>query len=199
MKDSGTTPMKIAITGGIGSGKSFVCRLLNQRGIEIYDCDAAAKRLMRDSIGLRRQLTALIGVEAYTAEGLLNKPAVAQFLLQSEANAKAVDSIVHPAVAEDFRQSGMLWMECAILYESGFDRLVDRVIAVTAPEDMRIQRIMQRDGITADKAREWLSRQWPQEKVRLLANYEIINDGSTDLEMQIDKTLKSIYRHIEMS
>lgn len=199
MKDSGTTPMKIAITGGIGSGKSFVCRLLNQRGIEIYDCDAAAKRLMRDSIGLRRQLTALIGVEAYTAEGLLNKPAVAQFLLQSEANAKAVDSIVHPAVAEDFRQSGMLWMECAILYESGFDRLVDRVIAVTAPEDMRIQRIMQRDGITADKAREWLSRQWPQEKVRLLANYEIINDGSTDLEMQIDETLKSIYRHIEMS
>jgi dephospho-CoA kinase len=184
--------MKIAITGGIGSGKSFVCRLLNRRGIDIYDCDAAAKRLMRSSSELRRQLTALIGPETYTPEGLLNKAAVAQYLLQSEANAKAVDSIVHPAVAADFRQSGMLWMECAILFESGFNTLVDRVIVVTAPEDIRIQRIVQRDGITTDKAREWLSRQWPQDKVRLMADYEIVNDGSKDLEQQIDKIIKSL-------
>ncbi len=184
--------MKIAITGGIGSGKSFVCRLLNRRGIDIYDCDAAAKWLMRSSSELRRQLTALIGPETYTPEGLLNKAAVAQYLLQSEANAKAVDSIVHPAVAADFRQSGMLWMECAILFESGFNTLVDRVIVVTAPEDIRIQRIVQRDGITTDKAREWLSRQWPQDKVRLMADYEIVNDGSKDLEQQIDKIIKSL-------
>ena len=191
--------MKIAITGGIGSGKSYVCRLLNQRGIEIYDCDAAAKRLMRDSLSLRRQLTALIGMEAYTAEGLLNKAAVAQFLLQSDTNAKAIDSIVHPAVAADFRQSGMQWMECAILFESGFNSLVDCAIVVTAPEDIRIKRIMQRDGITAAKAREWLSRQWPQDKVRLLADYEIVNDGTTNLGQQIDKTLKLIGPNFDIS
>jgi len=184
--------MKIAITGGIGSGKSYVCRLLNQRGIEIYDCDAAAKRLMRDSLSLRRQLTALIGMEAYTAEGLLNKAAVAQFLLQSDTNAKAIDSIVHPAVAADFRQSGMQWMECAILFESGFDRLVDRVVVVTADTDVRIRRIMQRDNISEAKARQWIARQWAQEEVVRRADYVIRNNGNDDIDGQIERLVERI-------
>jgi len=178
--------MKTAITGGIGSGKSYVCRLLAQRGIDVYDCDAAAKRLMQSSAELRRQLTALIGPEAYGTDGRLNKAAVAQFLLRSEAGARAIDRIVHPAVARDFLSSGCDWMECAILYESGFDRLVDRVIVVTAPEDVRIQRIIRRDGIAREKALEWIGRQWPQDEVRRRADYEIVNDGRADLEQQID-------------
>ena len=183
--------MKVAITGGIGSGKSYVCRLLEQHDICIYDCDSAAKRLMRTSETLRQQLTRLIGPDTYDAEGRLNKAIVAQFLLKSEENARAIDGIVHPAVANDFEQSGYQWMECAILYESGFDRLVDRVIVVTAPEAIRIERIMQRDGITREKALEWIHRQWPQEKVRQLADYEIVNDGYTDLEQQIERIINS--------
>ena len=191
--------MKVAITGGIGSGKSFVCRMLAERGISIYDCDAAAKRLMRTSERLRRQLTALIGPATYLDDGMLNKREVAQFLLASEQNARAIDSIVHPAVAEDFRQSGLDWMECAILYESGFDRLVDRVIVVTAPETVRIERIMARDGITDEKAREWIGKQWPQNSLRQRADYEIVNDGSMPLAPQIERIINLINQldHLE--
>ena len=88
--------MRIGIAGGIGSGKSYVCRQLQRRGITVYDCDSAAKRLIRTSTDIRRQLTALIGPDTYTAEGQLNKAAVAQFLLASEANTKAINDIVHP-------------------------------------------------------------------------------------------------------
>jgi dephospho-CoA kinase len=187
--------MKIAITGGIGSGKSYVCRLLTQRGISIYDCDSAAKRLMRTSPVLRQQLTELIGPETYNKEGLLNKAEVARFLLLSEQNAQAINSIVHPAVAQDFQESGYQWMECAILFESGFEQLVDKVIAVTAPENIRIERIVQRDGITQEKALEWIHHQWSQEKVVAMSDFEIINDGRP-LEPQIESIIKSSCRNV---
>ena len=186
--------MKIGITGGIGSGKSYVCRLLEQRGICIYDCDDAAKRLMRESPVLKRQLTALIGSETYGADGRLNKACVAQFLLASASNAHAIDAIVHPAVADDFLSSGFEWMECAILFESGFDRLVDRVIMVSAPEEIRLARIVQRDGISREKAREWIGRQWPQEEVRRRAHFEVVNDGAMPLEPQIDNIILNIQK-----
>ena len=182
--------MKTGITGGIGSGKSYVCRLIEKRlGIEVYDCDAAAKRLMRTSPLLRQQLTALIGPDAYL-DGP-NKPVIAQFLLASPENAKAIDSIVHPAVFRDFEATGQEWVESAILYESGLDQLVDRVVVVTAPEAIRIERIMARDHITADKARQWIARQLPQDEVRQKADFEIINDGQHSLESQIDCLLQT--------
>ncbi len=175
--------MKTGITGGIGSGKSYVCKLLAQRGIEVYDCDAAAKRLIRTSPRLRQQLKALIGS--------LDKAAISRFLLASEENQQAVNAIVHPAVFQDFEKSGMQWMESAILFESGADKLVDRVVVVTAPEEVRIQRVMQRDGITREKALQWIARQWPQEQVKARADFEIINDGQADLNSQIERLLTS--------
>ena len=173
--------MKTGITGGIGSGKSYVCKLLAQRGIEVYDCDAAAKRLIRTSPRLRQQLKALIGS--------LDKAAISRFLLANEENQQAVNAIVHPAVFQDFEESGMLWMESAILFESGADKLVDRVIVVTAPEEIRIQRVMQRDGITREKALQWLACQWQQEQVKARADFEIVNDGHADLNSQIERLL----------
>lgn len=187
--------MKIGITGGIGSGKSYVCRLLEERGISVYDCDAAAKRLMRTSESLRSQLTALIGPGTYNADGSLCKARVAQFLLASEANARAIDAIVHPAVFRDFEESGLLWMESAIIYESGISRLVDRVVVVTAPEQVRIDRVMARDGIGREKALEWIARQWPQDEVRRRAHYEIVNDGKQPLVPQIEKILNLINKN----
>ena len=187
--------MKIGITGGIGSGKSYVCRLLEQRGYAVYDCDSAAKRLIRSSPFIRRRLTALIGPETYfkeSGEYILNKKAVAEFLLKSEDNARAIDRIVHPAVFRDFIESGMEWMESAIIYESGIHRLVDRVIVVTAPEELRIQRVMARDEISREKVLEWMSRQLPQEEVRQRADFEIVNDGLADLNQQLDEILKEI-------
>lgn len=199
--------MKIGITGGIGSGKSYVCRLLEARGYAVYDCDSAAKRLIRTSPFIRRRLTALIGPQTYfkesgarsqetevrsqeSGEYILNKKAVAEFLLESEDNARAIDRIVHPAVFRDFIQSGMEWMESAIIYESGIYRLVDRVIVVTAPEELRIQRVMARDKISREKVFEWMDRQWPQEEVRRRADFEIVNDGHADIEQQLNNIIE---------
>lgn len=174
--------MKTGITGGIGSGKSYVCQRLKAYGINVYDCDAAAKRIIRTSETVRQQLQQLIGS--------LEKADIARFLLESESNAKAIDKIVHPAVFRDFEESGFEWMESAIIYESGIFRLVDRVVAVTAPEEVRIQRIMQRDGITREKALQWMQRQWPQDEVRRRADFEIINDGTHDIDSQIRQLIK---------
>lgn len=182
--------MRIGITGGIGSGKSYVCKLLAKHGIAVYDCDDAAKRLMRCSPTLRQQLTALVGPDAYTADGSLNKASLARFLLKSEDNARAIDAIVHPAVFSDFEASGLQWVESAILYESGLNQLVDRVVVVTAPEAVRLSRIMQRDGISREKAQQWIARQWPQEEVRRRADHEIVNDGQSPLEPQIEQLLQ---------
>lgn len=173
--------MKIGITGGIGSGKSYVCKRLALHGIEVYDCDAAAKRLIRTSPTLQQQLVRLIGS--------LDKADMSRFLLASEENKQAMNAIIHPAVFEDFRQSGMLWMESAIMYESGADRLVDKVVVVTAPEEVRIARVMQRDGISREKAQQWMDRQWTQEQVRQRADYEIVNDGKADIDQQIEQLL----------
>ena len=182
--------MRIGIAGGIGSGKSYVCRQLQRQGITVYDCDSAAKRLIRTSPDIRRQLTALIGPDTYTAEGQLNKAAVAQFLLASETNTKAINDIVHPAVFRDFEESGLEWLESAIMYESGIFRLMDRVIVVTAPLEVRIRRVMNRDHITREKVLEWMAKQLPQEEVVRRADFEIVNDGQADIEQQLNKIIQ---------
>ena len=174
----------VAITGGIGSGKSYVCHLFGERGIRVYDCDSAAKRLMRNSHQLQERLTRLIGSDTYI-DGQLNKAAVASFIMQNDNNVKAVNAIVHPAVAEDFFESDYTWMETAILYDCGFDRYADIVIAVVAPIETRISRIMQRDGISRDKALEWIGRQWSQDKVESLSDFVVLNDGKRDLDSQV--------------
>ena len=140
------TPLKIGLAGGIGSGKSYVARLLARHGISVYDCDNAAKRLMR-SEEIQQQLEQLIGCKP-------DKQALTRFLLASDDN--------------DY---------------------VDRVVVVTAPEEIRIQRIMQRDNISREQAHEWMQRQWPQERVRQMADYEIINDGLADVDQQITHLL----------
>lgn len=183
--------MRYAITGGIGSGKSYVCQILNERGIEIYDCDNGAKRLMRESEELKKQLTQLIGPNTYI-DGTLNKAAVAQFLLASENNKQAINHIVHPAVIYDFYNSGLQWMESAIIFEAHLEHTIDKIICVVAPEDVRIQRIMARDSITKEKAKEWIDCQIPQEEAIRRSDYIIINDGTTPLLPQIDKLLTAL-------
>jgi len=181
--------MKIGITGGIGSGKSYVCRQLERHGISVYDCDAAAKRLIRTSPTLQQQIVALVGS--------LDKAAMSRFLLASESNQQAMNAIIHPAVFRDFEASGLAWMESAILFESGASQLVDRTIAVTAPLEVRIRRVMERDGITREKVLQWMDRQWPQDEVKARADYEIVNDGQADIDRQIERVLHSLRRNAE--
>lgn len=183
--------VKVAITGGIGSGKSYVCRLLNFRGINIYDCDEAAKRLIRTSDNIQRDLSALVGENIFI-NGKLNKVALSKFLLESEEHAHMIDKIIHPEVANDFIHSGYDWMECAILFESGFDKLVDKKILVSAPLETRIQRVMKRDALTRERVMEWMQRQWSEEKVREKCDFEINNDGIADINKQIDILLNKL-------
>lgn len=178
--------MRVAITGGIGSGKSYVCKRLEAFGIRVYDCDAAAKRLMRTSSALQKDLCRLLGDDVYV-DGVLQKQVLAKFLLASEDNKQAVNQIIHPAVARDFECSGYEWLESAILFDSGFDRRIhfDYILCVSAPLEIRIQRVMNRDGISREKTMEWISRQLPQEEVLKRADFEIVNDGMEDIDEQI--------------
>lgn len=184
--------MKIAITGGIGSGKSFVCRELQRRDIDVYDCDAAAKRLMRSDVELQQRLRRLVGEDVYSADGTLQKPVLARFLLASEANKLAVNDVVHPAVARDFEQSSFDWLESAILFESGFIHRThfDKVVCVTAPEQVRVERVMARDHIDRSKALAWIHTQMPQQDIVSRSDYEIVNDGPSDVAEQVERLLQ---------
>lgn len=188
-------PWKVAITGGIGSGKSYVCNLLREEGIEVYDCDDAAKRLMATDAEVIKRLSETIGCDAYV-DGVLNKAAVAKFLLKSEENKILVNSIVHPAVARDFLSSGKYWLESAILFDCGFRRYVDKVVCVTAPLETRIRRVMRRDGIDRKRTLEWIGKQMDQDKVREMADFEIVNDGRRSLRRQIREILKDLQNNI---
>lgn len=178
--------MRIAITGGIGCGKSYVCQQLKDfYGIEVYDCDANAKRIMANDRKLQQRISDAVGCDVFP-DGVINKAALSQFLLASPDNNKVINSIVHPAVAEDFIKSGIEWMECAILFEADFQKYVDRIVCVSAPREVRIQRIMQRDGISRSQAIAWIDRQMSQEEKERLSDFVIINDGITSLTPQFE-------------
>lgn len=184
---------KVAIIGGIGSGKSYVCACLKQHGIEVFDCDASAKRLMRTSDTLQQALKLLVGEEVY-ANGVLQKKVLAQYLLQSDEHKMALNNVVHPAVADDFNASGNDWLESAIFFESGFNKRVDidYVVCVTAPLEVRVQRVMKRDEISRDKAMAWIEMQMSQDENLSRSDYEIVNDGVRDVAEQVEKLLQTI-------
>lgn len=182
---------RIGITGGIGTGKSFLSRLLALRGIKVYDCDDNAKRLMLSDMIVRDSLIRLIGADAYSGVQL-NKPVISQFLLDSEENKNAVNAIVHPAVIRDFHDSGLQWMESAILFEANLQYSVDVTVCVSAPEKVRIERIVQRDKVTEERARQWIDTQMKQERKEEMSDFVIVNDGTSPLEEQVDMLLKSL-------
>lgn len=183
--------LHIAVTGGIGSGKSYVCRMLEERGIEVFNCDLVAKAIIATDRNVHQQLTHLIGAP-------LTKESLGRYIRSGADNAARVNAIVHPRVAEAFVGSDLQWMECAILFESGFDRLVDRVVVVTCPEDERIRRITARDNCDAATARRWIALQMSDEERLQRASaingtddaFHIINDGTAPLEPQIDRILQ---------
>lgn len=188
---------KLGITGGIGSGKTYVCQLLQQRGIPVYHCDDEAKRLMTQSPVIRQQLTQLIGIDAYIGHEL-NKPRIAQYLFASEDHAAQVNAIVHPVVKQDF----LLWatrqdhpiviQECALLFETGFQDTVDITIEVYAPLPLRLQRAMQRDQATSEQILARMAQQMDEEEKRQHADFCILNDGTANLEEQIEHLLIQI-------
>ena len=188
--------ISIAITGGIGSGKSYVSALLQKQGIPIYNADDEAKRLMLGDEGIREGLMGLLGNEVYTG-GNLNKPLLASYLFADAENAARINSIVHPRVRADFSQwllshenEEIVGLECAILYESGFDDMTDFVVMVYAPESLRIERAMKRDGATRQQVKARIDAQMSDEEKCEKAHFIIYNDGSDSLDEQLTELIK---------
>lgn len=188
--------IKFAITGGIGSGKSYVSSLLEERGIPIYNADLESKRLTVQDEGIRKELVALLGEDIYQG-ATLNKPLLASYLFANSDNAVKVNSIIHPRVKDDFRrwvesQKGvpLVGLESAILYESGFDDVVDQVVMVYAPEAVRLQRAMKRDNATEEQVRARMSAQMDDEEKRSKADFVLMNDGIMPLDVQLDDLVR---------
>ena len=184
--------ISIAITGGIGSGKSYVSFLLQERGIPIYNADDEAKRLMLVDEDIRIGLTNLLGKDVYI-DGALNKPLLASYLFADAGNAARINAIVHPRVKDDFhrwletrRDLEIVGLECAILFEAGFEDTVDVVVMVYAPEALRIERAMLRDHAPEQQIRARMSAQMDDREKCRRAHHVVYNDGSISLEKQLE-------------
>ena len=192
--------MTIGITGGIGSGKSVIAKQLRKMGYSVYDTDSEAKRIIVEDATVREQMTALFGEEVYQ-DGVYQTSFVAQQVFADKNLLAKLNAIVHPAVKQDiiskFRSlgvlsepsapseplkhnSGLFFIECAILFQAGFDVLCDKVVAVTAPEDIRLERVIARDHSDMNKVR---ARMRAQEAEKVLARADIVinNDGTTPI------------------
>lgn len=190
----------IAITGGIGSGKSYVSALLEKAGIPIYNADNESKRLTTENAEIRCGLVNLLGEEVY-AEGVLNKPMLASYLFANAENAARVNAIIHPCVKKDFKQwmemhaeSELVALESAILYESGFDDVVDTVVVVYAPKELRLKRAMLRDAASREQIEARMNAQMDDEEKCRKADFVVYNDGTLPLEEQLTSVINQIKR-----
>lgn len=190
---------KVGVTGGIGSGKSTVCRLFAERGIAVYDSDSQAKRLMEESDMLRAALVGAFGTECY-AEGRLNRRYLAGRVFGDAEALARLNALVHPAVREDFRmwaerQSGpYVILESAILFEAGFENEVDTTLAVLAPAEERIKRCMERDGASREEVLRRMASQADDDTLHRLAARTIVNIRRDYLESDVER-LHEIYSH----
>ena len=189
--------MRIGVTGGIGSGKSYVCRRIAALGYPIYDCDREAKRLMTSDSSLVDSLRKLMG-EDVVADGRLDKQLIADFLFRSEENAEKVNALVHPVVREDFldwanqQYAKLVFVESAILFQAQFDTVVDKVICVSAPLALRKQRVMSRDACSSLDFEKRICQQMDVNEVEQRADYVLRNDGIQSVDEQLTKIIQNI-------
>lgn len=190
--------IKIAVTGGIGSGKSYISHLLENMHIPVYNADNEAKRLTASDAGIRGELIALLGEDVYK-DGLLNKPLLASYLFSDPAHVLQINSIIHPRVRKDFtvwverqEKCEIVGMESAILYEAGFQDTVDAVIMVYAPVELRIQRAMYRDGASEEQVRARIAAQMDDEEKRRRADFTVVNDGVQLLIPQLNRIVEQL-------
>ena len=194
--------MIIGITGGIGSGKSVIAKQLCEMGYAVYDTDSEAKRLIVEDAAVRKQMIQLFGSDVYK-DGIYQTAFVAQRVFTDKSLLAQLNAIVHPAVRADilrwatmqdspsFRKGlgvGLCFVECAILYQAGFESLCDKVVAVTAPEDIRLKRVIARDHSTIDKVRARMRAQSTKQDL-LRADIVVNNDGQTPISTLCEQIL----------
>lgn len=170
----------VGITGGIGSGKTTVANFFKELGVPVYIADEEAKRLMASNAELRQKITGLFGEESYR-DGKLNRKYLAGLVFNNPKKLEALNNLVHPAVAEDFRkwvsaqQAPYVIKESALLFETGDYKNCDVTILVKAPLEERVRRVMHRDAASKESVMGRISHQWPDEKKQMLSDYTIEN------------------------
>ena len=182
--------LKVGITGGIGSGKTTVCEIFSSFGIPVFNADAETKQLYTNSTELRHQLVVTFGEDVFLTSGAINKAFLSEKLKFNEGR-KALNATVHPFVFERFKQwsdeqkSPYVIKEAAILFESGADKTVNKSILVTAPMDIRIDRVKSRDGRTSEEIQSIIASQWTDSRLRDLVDFIVVNDGKHSLIEQV--------------
>jgi dephospho-CoA kinase len=194
--------IRIGITGGIGSGKSVVSRLLGVMGIPVYISDIEARRLTLRDENIRSELTKLIGNDLYQGP-LLNKELLASYMFNNPQHLQTVNGIIHPRVRDDFRRwveqhaaCPLVGMESAILIESGFADEVDEIVMVYAPQEVRIARAMQRDDVPRQAIEQRIRNQMSDEEKLQKARYVIHNNGEEALIPQVLQLIASLSQNI---
>lgn len=192
--------IKVGITGGIGSGKSTVCKVFKVMGIPVFEADTVAKQLMTTDPEIRRQLIQVFGAVVYLPDQSIDRKYLAGLVFNSPSLLSKLNSIVHPAVLKEFdewcltKQTTYILHEAAILFESGFYKLMDQIIAVVANEDERIQRVMKRDGATIELVRQRMKNQLSDAERIKLADFVISNNDNELIIPQIlniDKKIRA--------
>lgn len=176
-------PLRVGLTGGIGSGKSVVAKVFETLGVPVYYADEAAKRVMRENVSLRRELTRYFGEETYIKNDL-NRKYISTQVFGNPEKLEVLNSLVHPVTLADAEE----WMklqkapyvikEAALIFESDAWKHLDKFIGVSAPLPLRLQRAMQRDNVPEDQVRARMSRQMNEEEKMKRCDYVIINDES---------------------
>jgi dephospho-CoA kinase len=186
--------MQVGITGGIGAGKSLICRIFKILGIPVYDADSRAKQLMQESAELRQKIIDTFGTQSYDAKGKLNRPYLAKLVFSDGQKVQELNALVHPEVAKDFS----LWAdsrehkfpyiikEAALLIESGSYKQLDFLVAVLAPEDLRIERTLKRDPYRDRyQIKSIISKQIDDDQRIKIADAVLYNDEQQPLIQQI--------------
>ena len=191
----------LGITGGIGSGKTMVCRLLEERGFPVFYADKEAKKLMQEDEGVRAAIEAAFGAQSYASDGRLDRAYLAEQVFGNEEKLKRLNEIVHPRVFEAFEETKkeaarngaeLLVHEAALIFESGGDQHLDAVAVVEAPDEVRLRRVVERDNVTADQVRDRMGHQLPPAELCRRADYVINNSGAPgDLHAEVDRLLKA--------
>ncbi len=170
----------VGLTGGIGSGKTTVARIFEELGVPVYNSDVEAKKLMHSSKKIKKELVALFGEEAYL-EDKLNRAFIANAVFKDEVALKKLNKIVHPEVRKHFlkwckeHKHPYVVQETALLFENQAQDFYDKIVLVTAPKELRIERLLERDGSTEDAILARMKNQLEDEKKVPLADFVIEN------------------------
>jgi dephospho-CoA kinase len=183
--------LMVGLTGGIGSGKTLVCSIFEKLKVPVYHADEAARRLMNSDAGLMESIREMFGDQAYGRDGL-NRAYLAGLVFGDEERLSGLNKLVHPAVRDDFkrwagqqRDAAYVIEEAAILFESGASQEMDLTILVHAPEEVRIRRVMERDGVSRVEVLKRIRHQMREETLMKMADHHLLNDGTTMILPQV--------------